>query len=172
MAILFLRRTARALRQIDTATSRRRTPELVVGLIRGDGFAHPPKRNPKKPPLSPVRVNAGKTISQKKGELGPPASSPVSSCSFSLWSARDSLVSRFSERGECRAIANHPLINFAALRKRLAGEVRCLRSALRAYAGRESRRKTGNTARRGTDRRYPNPPTNQSGCAVQGASSI
>ena len=109
---------------------------------------------------------------KKKGELGPPASSPVSSCSFSLWSARDSLVSRFSERGECRAIANHPLINFAALRKRLAGEVRCLRSALRAYAGRESRRKTGNTARRGTDRRYPNPLTNQSACGVQGASSI
>jgi hypothetical protein len=47
----------------------------------------------------------------KKGELGPPASSPVSSCRFSLSSARDSLVSRLSERGECRAITNHPIIN-------------------------------------------------------------
>ena len=113
-------------------------------------------------------VNAGKTIHQKKGELDPPACSPVASCSFSLLSARNSLVSRLSERGKYRAIINHTHNKLGTLRKRhttsvaanyvpeleqknrhLTGKVRCLRSALRACAGRESRRITGNVTRRG-----------------------
>jgi hypothetical protein len=50
-------------------------------------------------------MNRDRVDLTKKGELGPPASSPlVVVQAFSLWSAREPLASRLSKRGEDRAM--------------------------------------------------------------------
>ena len=61
--------------------------------------------------------NAGKTISQKKGDLGPPALPPSWSCSFSLSSARDSLVSRPTgyDRRRLQAPLHIPLYHWQSI---------------------------------------------------------
>jgi len=54
-----------------------------------------------------TNANAG----HKKGRAWSPRPAPPSpSCSGSLFSARDSLVSRDGERGRCRAMANQSVI--------------------------------------------------------------